>query len=226
MLLVTRADLAWADALAGVLFTVPLCSLGEWLVHGVMYHGHLPGLRFMRNIHHNGHHFALFPTHHYVQHGPYEFMRFRKPLLPFRMADSRWDNFLTMYSQIGLHFVVGVPLILLPAWWLTGSAAFAVASLGALAAISWMLGYVHGVIHTPRARLIERMRWFQWLNHHHYLHHVDIQSNMNFMLPLFDVLLGTQKTTMTPDEAAAHPSFEDAVAGRSTRAHRGERQAA
>ena len=220
MILAVRAEQAWLDVLAGALFTVPLCSLGEWLVHGVLYHGHVPGLAFIRNVHHNGHHFALFPTHHYVQHGPHEFMRFRKPLLPFRMAASKWDNFLTMYSQIALHFVVGVPLILAPAWLLTGSAWFAGSCLATLAAISWLLGYVHGVIHTPRNRLIERMGWFQWLNHHHYLHHVDIKANINFMLPLCDVLLGTQKGAMTADEAAHHPSFEDAVGSALPRAER------
>lgn len=198
-------------AIAGVLFTVPLCSLGEWFVHGVLYHGHLPGLGFIRTIHHQGHHFALFPPERYVQTtSKYEFMRFRKPLVPFRMSDNAVDNFLTKWSQIGLHFVTGIPLIMAPAWLLTGSVAFTVSSLVALSLISWGLAYVHGVIHTPGDRWVERQRWFQWLDRHHYVHHVDLQANMNFGLPLCDFLFGTQKWDMTEKEASKNPSFEEA----------------
>ena len=192
----------------GVLFTVPLTSLGEWLVHGVLYHGRIPGLEFIRTIHHHGHHFALFPPEKYVQSGKYEFMRFRKPLTPFVMSDNGLDNFLTMYSQVALHFVVGIPLIVVPAWFATKSVAFAASCTGSLALISWLLGYVHGVIHTPRDRWIESHRWFQWLDRHHYIHHIDLSANINFMLPVCDFLFGTQKWALTEKEAASHPSFE------------------
>jgi hypothetical protein len=198
-----------AAIIAGPLFTIPLISLGEWLVHGVLYHGHVPGLEFIRTIHHAGHHFALFPPKHYVQHGPYEFMRFRKPFKPFVMSDNPVDNWLTKWSQIGLHFVVGIPLILTPAWFATSSVAFIVSCTVTLAVVSWLLAYVHGVIHTPGDRLIEHMRWFQWLDRHHYIHHIDLGANINFLLPLCDLLFGTQKAALTAEEAAKHPSFEE-----------------
>jgi hypothetical protein len=201
-------------AIAGVLFTVPLCSLGEWIVHGVLYHGRVPGLAKVRAIHHQAHHFALFPPDRYVQHGKYEFMRFRAPLAPFRMADNAFDNALTAWSQIALHFVAGIPLILLPAWYATTASASGVAfrwsCLVTLSIISWLLAYVHGVIHTPRDRWIEHTRAFQWLDRHHYVHHVDLAANMNFMLPICDFLFGTQKWAMTDKEAARFPSFEQA----------------
>lgn len=200
-------------AVAGALFTVPLCSLGEWLVHGVLYHGHIPGLGFIRTIHHQGHHFALFPPDKYVQSGPdakYEFMQFRKPLVPFRMSDNAVDNFLTKWSQIALHFVTGIPLILLPAWMLAHSMSFLVSCLVTLSLISWLLGYVHGVIHTPRDRWVEHQRWFQWLDRHHYIHHVDLAANINFGLPICDFLFGTQKWEMTEKEAGRYPSFDQA----------------
>ena len=31
----------WVSVAAAVLFTVPLCSLGEWIVHGVLYHNRI-----------------------------------------------------------------------------------------------------------------------------------------------------------------------------------------
>lgn len=205
-----RAFGSVGGAIGGALFTVPLCSLGEWLVHGVLYHGHAPGLGFIRTIHHQGHHFALFPPDRYVQHGPYEFMQFRKPLLPFRMSDNPVDNLLTKWSQVGLHFVTGIPLIMLPAWLLTRSVSFAVSSLITLTFVSWVLAYVHGVIHTPRDRWVERQRWFQWLDRHHYIHHVDLSANINFGLPICDFLFGTQKWALTEREAARNPTFEQA----------------
>lgn len=196
---------------AGVLFTLPLCSLGEWLVHGLLYHGRVPGLGIIRTIHHHGHHFAVFPPRRYVHEGPSRFMHFRAPLLPLRLAEKPIDDFLSMYSQVALHFVVGIPLVLVPAWLLTDRGAFVGSVAVTLTIISWLLGYVHGAIHTPRGRPIERMRWFQWLNHHHYIHHIDLRSNLNFMLPIFDALLGTQKGALTPGEAAAFPTFAEAT---------------
>jgi hypothetical protein len=195
--------------LAGPLYTIPLISLGEWLVHGVAYHGKLPGLKFIRDIHHAGHHFALFPPARYVQHGPYSFMRMRQPV-PFAMSDNALDDKLSEWSQIALHFVVGIPLILLPAWLLTCSPAFLYSTLATLAFVSWLLAYVHGVIHTPRDRFVERMAWFRWLDRHHYIHHVDLSANINFLLPICDLLFGTQKWSLTDEEAAANPSFEQA----------------
>jgi hypothetical protein len=206
-----RLDAAGA-VLAGVLVTVPLCSLGEWLVHGILYHGTVPGLRFIRVIHHNGHHFALFPPERYVHAGPQEFMRFRRPYLPFTMSDNALDNALTKWSQVGLHFVTGIPLILVPAWLLTGSVAFVLSCLASLSLISWLLAHVHGCIHTPKGRWIERQRWFQWLNHHHYIHHIDLDANINFGLPLCDLLFGTQRWELTAEEAAAHRPFAEAKA--------------
>ncbi len=205
LIALVRTGNVTAAIVAGPLFTIPLISLGEWLVHGVLYHGHVPGLEFIRTIHHAGHHFALFPPKHYVQDGKYEFMRLKKP---FQMSDNGVDNWLTKWSQVGLHFVVGIPLILVPAWLLTHSVAFGLSSLATLATVSWLLAYVHGVIHTPGDRLIEHMRWFQWLDRHHYIHHIDLGANINFLLPLCDVLFGTEKAQLTDEEAAKHPSFE------------------
>jgi hypothetical protein len=180
-------------ALAGVAFALPLMSLGEWLVHGVLYHRALPGLAVIRRIHHHGHHVVLFPPRRYRKSAGHEFMRVRAPVEPFRMSDNPWDNALTKWSQIALHFVVGVPLVLWPAWKLAGGTAFATGALVALAVTSFLLAHVHGAIHTPRGRWIERQVWFKWLDRHHYIHHVDVRANINFLLPLCDLLFGTHR---------------------------------
>lgn len=197
------------DVLAAVLLCVPLCSLFEWLVHGVLYHRGVPGLGFIRTIH-LAHHAALFPPQRYVHEGAHSFMCTR-PLQPYRMARTTAESFFTAACQVALHFAVGVPAIVLPAWFLSGGELlFTQATIAVLALISWGLAYVHGCIHTPRARFVERQRFFQWLDRHHYIHHVDMRANLNFGLPLCDVLFGTRKPTMSVAEAARHPSFEAA----------------
>lgn len=209
-LLVRSVPNAAVAALAGVAFTVPLTSLWEWITHGVLYHRALPGLAEVRRVHTGGHHLSLFPPARYWQDGPYAFMRFRAPRTPWVMSDNLLDSALTSGAQTALHFVMGVPFILVPAWLATGSASFVASCTVTLGFISWALSYVHGVIHTPRGRWVESQAWFCWLDRHHYLHHIDMNANINFMLPLCDYLFGTNKVAMTPAEAARYPSFEDA----------------
>jgi hypothetical protein len=196
--------------LAGPLFAIPLISLGEWLTHGILYHGRVPGFRRIRAIHHAGHHFALFPPDRYFQTGPFEFMRIRDPLTPFTMADNVLDDKLTEWGQIALHFVVGIPLLLVPAWYATEKVPFFASVVVTLGVLSWLLAYVHGAIHTPGERWIEHQRWFQWLDRHHYIHHIDLAANINFMLPICDVLFGTQKAALTSEEVANNLTFEQA----------------
>lgn len=195
---------------AGLAFTVPLTSLWEWITHGVLYHRALPGLSEVRRIHVGGHHLSLFPPQRYVQSGPFAFMRFRAPRTPWQMSDSLLDSALTSGSQMGLHFVIGVPFILAPAWLATHSAPFLASATVSLLVISWLLAYVHGVIHTPRNRWVERQAWFCWLDRHHYIHHVDMDANINFLLPVCDFLFGTRKAALTPEEAARVPPFDEA----------------
>ena len=208
-LAVGRLGLAAMAVIAAAAYTVPLVSLWEWITHGVLYHRKLPGMREIFAIHVGGHHLALFPPRTYVRQGPWSFMRFREPRMPWRMSDNGLDSALTSGSQMALHFALGVPTILLPAW-ILGGPRFFLASTATLGVLSWLLAYVHGVIHNPQGRWVERQGWFQWLDRHHYIHHVDMTANVNFLLPICDVLFGTRKPALTPEEAAANPRCEDA----------------
>jgi hypothetical protein len=210
ILLVRVTDSPIVAVIAGPFFMLPLSSMWEWLVHQYLYHRRLPGLEKINLIHNAGHHGKIFPPTRYVQDGPYEHMRFRGPMKPWRLSDTWLDNKLGSWSQVLLHFVVGVPAILAPAWLLTEDVFFAGSSLVSLCIISWLLAYVHGSIHTPRDRLIEHMAWFQWLDRHHYIHHIDYAANLNFMMPICDVVFGSLKTELTDVEKGRFPSFEEA----------------
>ena len=51
--------------------------------------------------------------------------------------------------------------------------------------------YLHWCMHLPRWRRLEFTRVFQWLNGHHLLHHRNMGTNFNVVLPLFDLFFGT-----------------------------------
>lgn len=67
-------------------------------------------------------------------------------------------------------------------------------------------------IHCPGHSPLERARWFRWLDRHHYIHHVDTRANVNFLLPLGDLLLGTLRRELRADELARWPTWEQARA--------------
>jgi len=72
---------------------------------------------------------------------------------------------------------------------------------------------VHDTIHRPGShRVVEAQPWFAFLDRHHFVHHVDLGCNLNFLLPLADLLFGTLRTGLSDDEVARHGSLETAKA--------------
>ena len=51
---------------------------------------------------------------------------------------------------------------------------------------------------------MESQGWFRFLDEHHYVHHVDTEANVNFLLPLADLLFGTLRLRLTSEELARH----------------------
>jgi hypothetical protein len=60
--------------------------------------------------------------------------------------------------------------------------------------------HVHDAIHYPGHSPFQKCAWFRFLDRHHYVHHVDLRANTNFLLPLGDLLFGTLRRELTPDE--------------------------
>ena len=60
------------------------------------------------------------------------------------------------------------------------------------------------------AGTLERQRWFRFLDRHHFIHHMDNTVNLNFLLPLCDLLFGTLRTHATEREQSKWPAFEEA----------------
>jgi hypothetical protein len=53
---------------------------------------------------------------------------------------------------------------------------------------------LHFLMHKPRFPFIERSRAFQFIKRHHRIHHVHMNRNLNVLLPLADLVLGTLVT--------------------------------
>jgi len=108
--------------------------------------------------------------------------------------------------------LLGLVLIVTPAWLVTGHRVF-LGVLVALAVVSNLFITVHDTIHRPGShRLVEAQPWFRFLDNHHYIHHVDTEANVNFLLPLADWLFGTLRRSLTAEELRPHGSRQDAKA--------------
>jgi sterol desaturase/sphingolipid hydroxylase (fatty acid hydroxylase superfamily) len=81
--------------------------------------------------------------------------------------------------------------------------------LVASAIVSNLFIVVHDTIHRPGSHaIVESQPWFAFLDRHHYIHHVALGANLNFLLPLADAVFGTLRTQLTDAELAAHGPLE------------------
>ena len=198
-------------ALLGLLVLPVVASVLEWFVHRFVYHEAV--FRSLGAIFtvHTAHHFAYFPTWRYVTGGPARRLSItrRSPeayLLPIRNARVRLAHFLW-------YMAIGAVVVWTPAWFATTNAGFLVGLGISTAIVSNLFIVVHDTIHRPSShRLVEVQPWFAFLDRHHYIHHVALGNNLNFLLPLADLLFGTLRTQMTPDELAQHGSLQLAKA--------------
>jgi len=65
---------------------------------------------------------------------------------------------------------------------------------------------LHHLMHKPALPFIVRSRYFRFIERHHRIHHIHMDRNLNVLLPLADLCLGTLVTAMpaaTPTPEAA-----------------------
>jgi hypothetical protein len=200
-----------AAVAAGLALSVVAGSLLEWLIHRYVYHRRaLPLLGRIYRIHEHGHHHVFFPTWRYVTNGPPRRHPVLGPRAP-RLHPPGYRNALTKLSHAAFYVVIGAACVWLPAWLLTGSVAFLASIIAANVVLADLLVRVHDAIHYPEShRWLQGWRWFRFLDRHHYIHHVDAEANVNFLLPLADWLFGTLRRSLTAGELREHGSLEEA----------------
>jgi hypothetical protein len=111
------------------------------------------------------------------------------------------------------YVAIGVVFVWVPAWSATHDRAFVLGLVAATLVVSNLFIVVHDTIHRPRShRIVEAQPCYPFLDRHHYIHHVDLGANLNFLLPLADLLYGTLRTSVTPAEIATNGTLADAKA--------------
>jgi hypothetical protein len=203
-----------AAAIAGAVALLIAASPLEWLVHRYVYHR--KALAFLRRIyviHQQGHHHLLYPTwRRYVTNGPVR----RHPILASSASTlhtSAWRNAVIKLCHFSFYVAIALVCVWLPAWLLTCNVAFLAGLIVATVVVSDLFVRVHDAIHYPGQHwFIEAQPWYTFLEVHHYIHHVDTEANVNFLLPLADWLFGTLRRSLTPEELARHGSLEEAKA--------------
>lgn len=212
--LLPNTAIGWGLAFAMGALTLPIAaSPWEWLVHRYVYHRvTVPFLRRIYAIHHMGHHGAIFPTWRYVTNGPVR----RHPIGGGSVSElhkAGWRNALIKSGHFMFYMTLGTCVICAPAWLLTGSVPFLIGLYVSLIVVSDLFVRVHDAIHYPGLHpWMERQGWFRFLEVHHYIHHVDMEANVNFLLPLADWLFGTMRRSLTKDETARHGTLQEAKA--------------
>lgn len=202
----------WADGLAvllGLLVVPMVASVLEWFVHRFVYHQAV--LRPLAAIFtvHTAHHYAFFPTWRYTTSGPARRLSIRRRTPDVHV--SWWRNAGVRAAHFGWYMTIGVVVIWVPAWLVTHDVAFLLGIVVSSTLVSNLFIVVHDTIHRPGShRLVESQPWFAFLDRHHYIHHVSLGANLNFLLPLADVLFGTLRTELTADELARHGSLDAA----------------
>ncbi len=196
---------AFAALVIGLILTPIIASPIEWLVHRYIYHRSFTLLRRIYAVH-LAHHHLYFPTWRYITGGPAR----RIPLLGKDVGVpqiSRWKNALTYFAHFVFYMTLGATLIWLPMWLVAQSVALLVGTILGTMVISNLFITVHDSIHRPGSHsIMETQTWFCFLDEHHYIHHVDTEANVNFLLPLADWLFGTLRRTLTDEELTRHGS--------------------
>ena len=159
--------------LGGLAVGVVFASFFEWTLHRYVMHRPVWNFRYAFQAHAVVHHqvFKSDTTYHLIDEKD-------KETIPM----AWWNG--PVLIMIGV-----VPFALFS--WLLGQWGFALGGMIAFGAYYGFYEYIHWCMHLPKARRVEKPRWFRKLNGHHLLHHRYMHKNFNVVFPLADYFLGT-----------------------------------
>jgi hypothetical protein len=204
-------SLAALSVILGILSAGLLGSLGEWSVH--RYSMHTPRKNRILNVpyelHHVAHHWHHYTPDRFTHAGPIKYHPTHDPRL---VCETNLSRYWVAVQQYTYYMFFGLFFVFLPAWLITRNVFFMAGLVSAIVWVCTMFVHVHGVTHHPGRRFIERFSWFNFLKRHHYIHHIDNGCNVNFLLPLCDVLFGTLRLSLRPKEIERWGTYEEALA--------------
>lgn len=197
--------------IVGCLILPVAASPIEWFVHRFVYHeAKIAPLAAIHTVH-TTHHYSYFPTWRYATRGPAR--RLPVSRRTTEVASRPIDNAGIRLSHFAWYMTFGLVLIWTPAWFITRQPWFIAGLVVGSVMVSNLFIVVHDTIHRPGShRVVEAQPWFAFLDNHHWVHHVDLAVNLNFLLPLADLLFGTLRRRLTEEEIAVHGTLARAKA--------------
>lgn len=155
--------------LAGIVYA----SFAEWVIHRNMMHRPIFGYR----------HFYV--GHAQVHHAKYQaneaYWLGERP--PVDLTFAPWAMPFPSLFHAPALVAIGV--------WISIPAA--VGPLVAFILYQATYEYFHFCMHVPKGRWFEKTQVFRFMNEHHYQHHRKASTNLNVVLPLADLILGTRR---------------------------------
>lgn len=159
--------------LGGFVVGVVFGSFFEWTLHRYVMHRPIWNFRY------------AFQAHAVVHHQVF------KADQTYHLQDEKDKETIPMawWNGPALIAIGVIPFALIS--WAVGEWGFALGGFLAFAIYYGTYEYIHWCMHLPKARRVEKPRWFRKLNGHHLLHHRYMHKNFNVVFPLADFLLGT-----------------------------------
>jgi hypothetical protein len=187
-----------------------LSSLGEWAVHRYTMHTRWRNriLNVPYSLHHVAHHWHEYTPDRFTHAGP---VKYHPTHDPDALCESNAARAWVAVQQFVYYTFFALVFLFIPGWLITGNVFFMLGLIPPVPAFCVMFVHVHNVTHHPAGRRIERFGWFRFLKRHHYIHHIDNGSNVNFLLPLCDLFFGTLRTSLDPQETERWGTFEEAL---------------
>jgi hypothetical protein len=157
--------------------TFVYCSFFEWTLHRFIMHDDRL-MKYAYRAHQMEHHeiFKADSTY-FMQNDPHT-------NADFKHVTFAWWN-------APLLFAIHTPLFA-ALYFFVGGWAAVVGALGAMISYYALYEYLHFCMHVPANRAFERTKFFQFVQNHHRLHHVFYLKNLNVVVPIADVVLGTR----------------------------------
>ena len=181
----------------------------EWFVHRFVYHEtKIAPLGAIHTVH-TTHHFTYFPTWRYVTNG--EARRLPVSKTTTEAAESTLSNASIRLAHFSWYMAFGLVFFWIPGWLLSSDGWLVAGLVAGSITVSNLFIVVHDTIHRPGShRIVEAQPWYRFLDNHHWVHHIDLGANLNFLLPLADLLFGTLRLKATDEEVRLHGTLEQA----------------
>lgn len=149
------------------------CSCFEWLLHKFVMHRPFLGFKYPFKAHQLIHHETFgWKADYHLQN---EIDRKTIPMA--------WWN-----GPVLICIATLIPLLIsyLLNWW-------AVCIIFGIVVTFYFIAYeyFHWCMHEPRNRWFEQTRWYKFIDNHHRIHHLKMNSNLNVVFPFADWLVGS-----------------------------------